>query len=91
MKFFQVVIIASMFLAACSSTGVVPMDGGKFMIAQRSAQVGFGPPDGVKADVYKEANHFCAEQTKKVKTINLEVTNSGFAKPGNVSLEFSCE
>ena len=80
-----------MFLVACASTGVVPLDGGKYMIAQRSAQVGFGPPDGVKAEVYKEANAFCANQAKTVKTENLEVTNSGFAKPGNVSLEFSCE
>ena len=43
-------------LVGCSSTGVVPMDSGTYMIAKRSAQVGFGPPDGVKADVYSELN-----------------------------------
>lgn len=61
------------------------------MIAKRSAQAGFGPPDGVKADVYKEANEFCARESTKVKTLNLDITNSGFGRPGNVSLTFSCE
>lgn len=83
-------VFAALLLAACSSTGVIPMDDGIFMIAQRSAQVGFGPPDAVKADVYKEANEFCSKTNQKVETVNLEMTNSGFAKPGNVSLEFKC-
>ena len=48
------------------------------MIEKRSAQAGFGPPDGVKADVYKEANEFCASESTKVKTLNLDITNSGF-------------
>ena len=80
-----------LLLTACSSTGVVPMDNGVYMIAQRSAQVGFGPPDGVKADVYKEANIFCVKTQQAVETVKLEMTNSGFGKPGNVSLEFRCK
>ncbi len=67
------------------------MDSWTYMIAKRSAQVGFGPPDSVKADVYREANDFCAKEQKQVETINLEVTNSGFARPGNVSLQFRCK
>ncbi len=89
MKYSLILII--FVLAACSSTGVVPMDSGTYMIAKRSAQVGFGPPDGVKADVYQEANDFCTKQRKEVETIKLDVTNSGFAKPGNVSLHFRCK
>src|SRR5438309_7057323 len=42
--------------AGCSSTGIVPMDRDTYMVSKRSAQVGFGPPLGVKADVYEEAN-----------------------------------
>ena len=57
-------ILVAFILVACSSTGVVPMDSGTYMIAKRSAQVGFGPPDGVKADVYREANDFCAKKQK---------------------------
>ncbi len=67
------------------------MDSGTYMIAKRSAQVGFGPPDGVKADVYNEANEFCAKTQKEVETINLQVTNSGLGRPGNVSLQFRCK
>lgn len=86
-----ILILAAFMLAACSSTGVVRMDSGTYMIAKRSVQVGFGPPDSVKADVYREANDFCAKQQKEVETINLEVTNSGFARPGNVFLQFRCK
>ena len=67
------------------------MDKGTYMIGKRSAQVGFGTPSGVKADVYKEANAFCAQKHKILKTLKLKVTNSGFAKPGHVLLEFECE
>jgi len=87
----KLLICSALLLTACSSTGVVPMDDGVYMIAQRSAQVGFGPPDAVKAEVYEEANEFCAQSNKKVETVNLEMTDSGFAKPGNVSLEFRCK
>lgn len=75
----------------CQSTGVVPMDSGTYLIAKRSMQAGFGPPDGVKADVYREANVFCAKENKGVETVNLQVTNSGFGRPGNVSLNFRCK
>ena len=84
-------ILVTLLLTACSSTGIVPMDSGTYMIAKRSAQAGFGPPDGVKADVYREANEFCAKEKKGVETLNLDVTNSGFGRPGNVSLEFQCK
>lgn len=67
------------------------MDNGVYMIAQRSAQAGFGPPDGVKADVYREANAHCAKTQQTVETTNLVITNSGFARLGNVSLEFKCK
>ena len=87
-----ILILAScLFLVACSSTGVIPMDSGTYMIGKRSAQVGFGPPDGTKADVYIEANEYCNKQSKSVETIKLDVTNSGFARPGNVSLTFRCK
>lgn len=86
-----VLIFGAFMLTACSSTGVVPMNSGTYLIAKRSAQAGFGPPDGVKADVYREANDFCAKERQNVETINLEVTNSGFARPGNVSLQFRCK
>ncbi len=78
-------------LAACSSTGVVPMDGNTYVVSKRSAQVGFGPADGAKADIYREANDFCAKQNKTVETVSLQMTDSGFAQPASASLQFRCK
>ena len=78
------------FLTACASTGIVPMDKGTYIVSKRSAQAGFGPPVGAKADVYQEANEFCKKQNKEVETVDFQMSNSGFAKPGSVSLQFRC-
>jgi hypothetical protein len=77
-------------LSACSSTGVIPMDKDTYMVSKRSAQVGFGPAIGAKADIYEEANNFCAKQNKVTETVNLEMTDSGFARPASASLQFRC-
>ena len=66
------------------------MDKGSYLIAKKSAQVGFGPPIGVKGEAYTEANKFCAEQGMVVETLKLEETNAGFARSAAVSLEFRC-
>lgn len=84
-------IALPLLLFACASTGVVPMDNGTYMIAKRSAQAGFGPPVGAKAAVYREANAFCRKQGKTVEIILLDVTDSGFARPGSVTLQFRCK
>jgi hypothetical protein len=84
-------MIRAFIAVACGSTGVVPMDNGVFMIAKRSAQAGFGPPVGAKAEVYRQANAFCAKQGKSVETISVDMTDSGFARPGSVTLQFRCK
>lgn len=76
--------------AACADTGVVPMDKGTYLIAKKSPQVGFGPPIGIKAEAYTEANKFCEQQGRVVETVKLDETNSGFARAAAVSLEFRC-
>lgn len=91
MKFIPPSSLALLFsLVACASTGVVPMDKDTYLIAKKSAQVGFGPPIGVKAEVYVEANEFCGRQNKAVETVALDLTNSGFARSAAVSLQFRC-
>jgi hypothetical protein len=74
----------------CTSSGVIPMDRGTFLITRRSAQVGFGPPVGAKADVYREANEYCARQSMVVETIKADESPSGFAQPASFSLQFRC-
>ncbi|MDJ0807366.1 MAG: hypothetical protein QNJ78_11080 [Gammaproteobacteria bacterium] len=83
-------IAAVITLMGCASTGVVPMDKGTYMVSKRDAQVGFGPPVAAKAEVYSEANDFCAEQGRKVETIDFQGTNSGFGRPASASLHFKC-
>jgi hypothetical protein len=83
--------ILAMILIGCSSTGIVQTDGGKYLIAKKSPQVGFGPPIGVRAEVYQEANEFCAKNKQVVETINLELTNAGFARSAAATLEFRCK
>jgi len=83
-------VILMLALTGCSSTGVVPMDKDTYMVSKRSAQIGFGPADGAKADVYREANEFCAKQNKKVETVALNMTDSGFARPARAEIQFKC-
>ena len=83
-------VVLTLVLTGCASTGIVPMDKDTYLVSKKSAQVGFGPADGVKADVYREANEFCQKQNKKVETVTLNMTDSGFARPGSVSLQFRC-
>jgi hypothetical protein len=77
-------------LVGCASTGVVSTGTDTFLIAKKSPQVGFGPPIGIKGEVYSEANKFCAKKGKTVETLKLEQTDSGFARAAAVSLEFRC-
>jgi len=92
MKSFQILFIACVIAgsAACTSSGVIPMDHGTYMITKRSAQVGIGMPVGAKADVYAEANDFCAKQGQAVETVSFEMNPSQIASPGNVTLQFRC-
>lgn len=84
-------VLAVIFVAACSSTGIVPLDDGVYMISKRRVQVGISTPEGVKAEVYREANAFCAEKNLVVETIKFEVTDPEFAESGRVYLEFRCK
>jgi hypothetical protein len=77
-------------LSACASTGITPMNAGTYLIAKKSPQIGFGPPIGIKAEAYQEANAHCATENKAVETLKLEETNSGFGRAAAVSLEFKC-
>ena len=80
----------AMAVTGCASTGIVPMDAGTFMVSKRAAQVGFGPPVAAKADIYRQANEFCAAKGKQVETVDYQGTDSGFGRPASASLQFRC-
>jgi hypothetical protein len=46
---------------------------------------------GLRADVYREANEFCAEQNKGVETIKLDMIKTGFIWQERVDLQFRCK
>jgi hypothetical protein len=78
-------------LAGCASTGVVPTDPGVYMISKKSAAGVFGTPEGVRADIYVEANQFCAQKGKAVETVNLDVKEAvPFERTGSATLLFKC-
>jgi hypothetical protein len=83
-------IILTLVLTGCVSTGVVLMEKDKYMVAKRSAQAGRGPAYGAQADVYLEANEFCGKQNKNVETVKLIMTDTEPGRPGSASLEFRC-
>lgn len=78
-------------LAGCASTGVIQTNPGVYTISKRAAQAGFGPPVAAKADVYKEANAYCAARGQQVETVNTAETPSGFGRPSAFTLEFRCK
>lgn len=77
-------------LAGCASTGVVPADRGELLIIKKSPQVGFGPPVGIKADVYREANEHCGRIGQRIETLELKETPAALAQSAAVSLRFRC-
>jgi hypothetical protein len=83
-------VLSVFLLSACSSTGVIPMDQGTYYISKSSPQVSFGPPVTQKAEIYKEANDFCARQGKSVETIKLEELDQVFGRHASASLTFRC-
>lgn len=85
-----VALLALFVVAGCSSTGVVPLDKDTYMVAKRSPKIGFVSADDEKAEVYRQANQFCAKQNKQLETINLKEVRSGFGRQASASLEFRC-
>jgi hypothetical protein len=90
MKILPILAISILLLTACGTPGIVHMDGDTYFIEKRSAQVGFGPPEGAKAEVYEVANKFCADRGMALETVKFSMVNSGFARPGSVALQFRC-
>jgi hypothetical protein len=91
MKIASPILCVAVALAGCSSTGVVPADRGSYLISKQSAAGVFGTPEGVKADIYREANEFCGRTGQAVETVNVEAKPAiPFVRQGSASLQFKC-
>ena len=91
MKTIYFILGATILVSGCASTGVVPADRGTFMVAKQSAAGIFGTSGGVRADVYTEANEFCARNGNTVETVNIEVKDAvPFVRTGSALIKFKC-
>lgn len=84
---FGIVLVA---LVGCSSTGVIPVDRDSYMIGKKDGSPGLGVSLSNKAEVYQEANAFCATKGLEVETLNLSVTPAALARLGSTELRFKC-
>lgn len=83
-------LIVGLVLTGCSSTGVVSTGPDTYMIAKSGGGPGASGAE-MSADLYREANAFCAE--KKMQFMRISVTeqdNKPFVRLANAKLEFRC-
>ena len=91
MKAVALIITSTLIMAGCASSGIVPTDKDTYTISKMSAAGMFGTPEGVKNDIYVEANEFCAKQNKAVETVNLQMNHAIPAvRQGSANLTFRC-
>lgn len=78
-------------VAGCASTGVFPIGQDTYVLAQRGASCGYGPPAEVAADLYREANAFCAGQKKQLMPVKINYrAGIPFARCASAELQFRC-
>ena len=64
------------------------MNKGTYFISEDHASPGRATSE--KANIYRQANEFCAKQSKQVETIKLDMKISFPFNPGSAGLEFRC-
>ncbi len=80
-------------LVGCSTTGVVPIGEGAFMVAKRNTGGMFSSADAMKPELFREANAFCAGQQKQLVVVEVITLNGmGFIRPRHYAeIQFRCE
>ena len=85
-----IVVSLLIFLAACSSTGVIPVGENSYMLSKQTA-TGFQTAVGVTSDVMEEASGYCSKLNKHFVIQNMQ---SRDGVPGRsyatVKLTFGC-
>jgi hypothetical protein len=84
-------IFVCLLLAACSSTGIIQVNPGVYMISATA----LGPPAFTGAEeavrmAYAEAAAYCTEQGRAVDTQSLEKVAEAVGRPGRATLRFRC-
>ena len=88
-KLFSVVALSVIVGCAMSAGRVVPIGKDTFMIGKQGSFTTFSGYE-VKADLYSEANEFCACQNKQFMPISSASRDSGYAQYANAEIQFRC-
>ena len=89
-KLLLMLLAVGGLLVGCSSTGVIPMDRDSYMIGKKDGMPGLGVSLSNKAEVYKEANEFCANKNLEVQTLRVITTSAKPGVLGYTELQFKC-
>lgn len=84
-------IFTAITLAGCASSGVIPFGQDTYMVTKKSAGGMFVAGSQVKADLYIEANEYCARSGKTVETVSATSQNAiPLTRMPNAELQFRC-
>ena len=86
-----ILLVVLITVTGCASTGIIPTGQDTFMLAKTSPACGFRSADGTKADLYIEANAYCAKQKKQLVTVNFTGRDGIIlVRCASAELEFRC-
>ena len=88
----KIIIISlfTLFIASCSSTGVIPMSQDSYFIGKKDGYPGIGISLSNKAEVYQEAHAFCNKKSLEVKTLRENTKPAMPGQLGSTELHFKC-
>ena len=86
----KLIILSSLIVAGCASTGVVPMSQDSYFIGKKDGSPGIGISLSNKAEVYQEANEFCEAKGLEVYVLRENVIPAAPARLGSTELTFKC-
>jgi len=81
---------ASITLAACASTGVIPFSQDTYLIGKKDASPGRGVSLSTKTEVLKEAHAFCAKKGQETSIVRVESTPTEPFQFGSTEMVFRC-
>lgn len=84
-------LVLCVALAGCASSGVQRTGPDTYMLSKTGAGGIFSSGSAVKADLYSEANAFCAGKGMVAETVNADAKNAiPFVRMNSAELEFRC-
>ena len=85
-----IISLFTLFIASCSSTGVIPMSQDSYFIGKKDGYPGVGISLSNKAEVYQEAHAFCNKKNLEVKTLRENTIPARPGQLGSTELHFKC-